>query len=129
MKEEVKYSLNKFKDALAKLNEGIAIAKDELGKDGVLQRFEFTFELFWKCLKVFLENEGIQCSTPKECLKSAFKIGIIKDEEIFLDMLEDRNKTSHTYNKLESEKIFKRVRTKYATKLEGIKQILEKKIV
>lgn len=120
MKEEVRYVLSKFNDAFSRLKEGALQAKDDLGKDGVIQRFEFTFELLWKSLKVFLEYEGIECRTPRECLKSAFRIGIIEDEEAFLDMLEDRNKTSHIYDKEESEKIFQRIRNDYIPRIEKI---------
>lgn len=123
MKEEVKYVLGKFNDAFSRLKEGALQAKDDLGKDGVIQRFEFTFELLWKSLKVFLEYEGIECRTPRECLKSAFRIDIIEAEEVFLDMLEDRNKTSHIYDKEESEKIFQRIKNDY---LPQIGKVLDK---
>lgn len=123
MKKEVKYAINKFEDALNKLKQGIRQAKDELEKDGVIQRFEFTFELLWKTLKIFLSYEGIECKTPRGCLKEAFRIGIIEDEEKFLDMLEDRNRTSHIYNKETSEEIFERIKTEY---IPCIKEVLDK---
>ena len=103
--------------------EGISQAQDELDKDGVIQRFEFTFELLWKALKIVLEGEGIECLTPKDCLKSAFRIGLVEDEQVVLDMLEDRNKTSHIYAKQESEEIFKKIKEKYSL---SIKTILDK---
>jgi len=71
MKEEVKLSASKLKDAFTKLREGASAVKDELDRDGVIQRFEFTFELLWKTLKIFLGEEGIECRSPKECLRSA----------------------------------------------------------
>ena len=123
MKEEVKYAVDKFEDAFNKLKQGIIQAKDELDKDGVIQRFEFTFELLWKTLKIFLANEGIECKTPRGCLRQAFRIGLIEDEEKFLDMLEDRNKTSHIYNKETSEKIFERIKTEY---IPCLKEVLDK---
>lgn len=70
----------KFKEAAARLREGIRQAKDELEKDGVIQRFEFMFELFWKALKIYFENEGIPCKTPRECLKAVFRYEVILDE-------------------------------------------------
>jgi len=51
MKNELKYSFEKLKEALRRLNEGLKKAKDQLDRDGVIQRFEFTFELLWKTLK------------------------------------------------------------------------------
>ncbi|PIU64922.1 MAG: hypothetical protein COS84_07635 [Armatimonadetes bacterium CG07_land_8_20_14_0_80_40_9] len=55
-----------------------------------------------------------------KCLKSAFRIGLIENEEVFLDMLEDRNKTSHIYDKVESEKIFQRIKNTHLLHLEKI---------
>ena len=89
MKDVLEYSIKKLKDAYKKLDEGIKQAKDELDKDGVIQRFEFTFELLWKALKIYLEYQGIIVRTPRESFMEAFRINIINDEKIFLDMLEE----------------------------------------
>ena len=123
MKEEVKYAIDKFEDAFNKLKQGVIQAKDELEKDGVIQRFEFTFELLWKTLKIFLSYEGIECKTPRGCLREAFRIDLIEDEEKFLDMLEDRNRTSHIYNKETSEEIFERIKVEY---ISCMKEVLDK---
>ncbi|MBL7131312.1 MAG: nucleotidyltransferase substrate binding protein [Candidatus Omnitrophica bacterium] len=122
MKEEINYAFSNLENAFIKLKEGIDKAKDELEKDGVIQRFEFTFELFWKALKIFLQNSGIDTKTPKESLKEAFKIGWLKEEKTFLDMLEDRNKTAHIYDKATSEEIFKRIKNNY---IQVIAEVLE----
>lgn len=119
MKEELEYSLSKLENAFIKLKEGVAKAEDELDKDGVIQRFEFTFELFWKALKIFLGSKGIEAKTPKDSLKEAFKIGWLKEEKVFLDMLEDRNKTSHIYDKETSEEIFVRIKNNYLDAIKG----------
>ncbi|PIU64923.1 MAG: hypothetical protein COS84_07640 [Armatimonadetes bacterium CG07_land_8_20_14_0_80_40_9] len=66
MKKEIEYALDKLGDAFSRLKEGALQAKDELDKDGVIQRFEFTFEQFWKSLRIFLEDEGLECRTPKD---------------------------------------------------------------
>lgn len=120
MKNEIDYSLRKLKDALDRLQEGIAEASSELNKDGVIQRFEFAFELLWKSIKTVMEDKGVDCKTPKDCLKAAFRIGLIEDEEGFLDMLEDRNKTSHIYDKEESEKIFRRIKDVYLDSMKAL---------
>jgi nucleotidyltransferase substrate binding protein (TIGR01987 family) len=127
MKEEIKVSLDKFSGALERLKEGAKSAKDDLEKDGVIQRFEFTVELLWKTLKIILGHEGIICNTPRECLKSAFRIGLIKDDEEFLNMLEDRNRTSHIYSKEESEEIFYRIKENYLQILDDVYLVLSNK--
>ncbi len=120
MKEEIDYALSKLESALVKLKEGVCSAGDELEKDGVIQRFEFTFELLWKTLRLFLRNSGIDTKTPKESLKEAFRIEWIKEEKTFLDMLEDRNKTSHIYDKETSEEIFERIKDNYTQVIEEV---------
>lgn len=120
MNEELKVAILKFSNAVVSLKEGTALAKNDLEKDGVIQRFEFTIELFWKTVKIYLQEQGIVTKTPKESLKSAFSIGLLKDEETMLNMLEDRNKTSHLYNKEVSEKIFQRIKNQYLPTIESV---------
>ncbi len=131
MKDELKYSIEKFNKALSRLAIGIKKAKDQLDNDGVIQRFEFTFELLWKTLRLFLLSEGIITKSPKEALKESFRFGLIEDEEIFLDMLDDRNQTSHIYSEDVSKEIVLRIKKFYLSKLlelsKGISKASEKK--
>ncbi len=114
MKKEVEYSIQKLESALSRLNNGIQQVKDELDKDGVIQRFEFTFEILWKTIKIYLGDKGIICQSPKDCLQQAFKYGLIKKELTYLKMLEDRNKTSHIYDQSTSEQIYENIKKEYA---------------
>ena len=129
MEDVLEYSLNKLKNANQKLKEGIEQAKDELDKDGVIQRFEFTFELLWKALKIYLEYQGIIVKTPRDSFVEAFRIDLISDEKIFLDMLEDRNNTSHIYDKETSEKIFNRIKKNYQTEIAKVIELLNKSLI
>ena len=129
MEDVLEYSLNKLKNANQKLKEGIEQAKDELDKDGVIQRFEFTFELLWKALKIYLEYQGIIIKTPRDSFVEAFRIDLISDEKIFLDMLEDRNNTSHIYDKETSEKIFNRIKKNYQTEIAKVIELLNKSLI
>ena len=128
MKDELKYSIEKFNKALSRLNIGIKKAKDQLDNDGVIQRFEFTFELLWKTLRLFLLSEGIITKSPKEALKESFHFGLFKDEEIFLDMLNDRNQTSHIYSEDVSKEIVRRIKKFYISKLTELSDELGKTI-
>jgi nucleotidyltransferase substrate binding protein (TIGR01987 family) len=110
---ENKYAWEKLEKAWEKLRDGARNAKDELEQDGVIQRFEFTFELFWKTLKIFLSREGFETRTPKDSLKEAFRLGWVESEATCLTMLEDRNKTSHIYEKSMAQEILGRIKTDY----------------
>ena len=68
-------------------------------RDGMIQRFEFTFELSWKAAKEYLLDQGVanELNFPKQVLKSAYGNQMINDESVWLDMLESRNRTSHIY--------------------------------
>lgn len=126
MKDELNYSIEKFNKALSKLSTGIKKAKDQLDNDGVIQRFEFTFVLLWKTLRLFLLAEGITTKSPKEALKESFRFGLIKDEEVFLDMLEDRNQTSHIYSEEITREIVRRIKKSYLSKLTELSKEIRK---
>ena len=125
MNEELNYALKKFKDATAKLEEGVQKAEGELERDGVIQRFEFSFELFWKTVKIFLKDKGINATTPKETLREAFRLEWIVDENQVLNMLEDRNKTTHIYDKATAQEIFDRIRNAYLGIMKDLVEKLE----
>ena len=120
MNEEINFALIKLKNAFFSLSEGVEKAVDELDKDGVIQRFEFTIELLWKALRIILKYENIEVNSPRDSFKEGFRLGIINDEKTFLSMLEDRNLTSHIYDQDTSETIFKRIKEKYIPVLENI---------
>lgn len=65
----------------------------DLAKEGLIHRFEYSFELAWKTMKDYLEAKF-----PREVIKQAFHYGIIEDGDIWMDMLEKRNLIAHTYN-------------------------------
>jgi nucleotidyltransferase substrate binding protein (TIGR01987 family) len=125
MKDVLEYSLKKLIDAHKRLEEGIKQTRDELDRDGVIQRFEFTFELLWKALKIYLEHQGIIVKTPRDSFVEAFRIDLFDDEKIFLDMMEDRNSTSHIYDRETSKKIFNRIKKNYSSEITKIIEQLQ----
>ena len=102
-----------FQRALQRLNEAVKknFSKGSIGVDGVIQRFEFTFELAWKSAQAFLKYQGIEANSPRSVIKeAAFKTRIIQDGADWIDILEDRNKTSHLYDEGEALKIYKKIK-------------------
>lgn len=103
--------LTQFADANKRLQEALETPLTEtLALDGTIQRFEFTFELAWKTLKAFLEDQGIICRSPKACFKEAFKMGWIEDEESWISLLQARNMTSHVYSEGMAVEIYESIK-------------------
>lgn len=113
-----------YKKALAALNNAILdFDKTELlsVRDGTIQRFEFTTELAWKTVREYLLNEGMtDINTPKSVMKEAFAAGVIDDEQGWLQILNDRNGTSHIYDESQADAIFDRIRSKHITLFEKL---------
>lgn len=88
--------------ALAKFHELASREQlTEIERDALIQRFEFTFELVWKCAKEYLyTQEEIDAASPKKVIRSCREVGILSDDETeqALKMADDRNLTTHTYD-------------------------------
>ena len=80
----------------------------------------------WKCLKEYLREKGIECSTPLRCFKEAFKAGIIDEEyeEIFLEIIEKRNQIVHIYDSEQARYIYEFIKNNSV--LSAIKNVYEK---
>ena len=79
-------------------------------RDATIQRFAFAIELFWRMLKKILLHEKIESTTPRDTLSKAYQYKLINDEEIWLNMLDDRNNTSHAYKEEEAKVIFEHIK-------------------
>lgn len=114
--------LEDYKNALNSLQEGLIESPSDLEIDGVLQRFEFTFELSWKCMKDYLEREGIisNLGSPREIINLAFKHNLIDDGENWINMMLDRNQLSHLYDNQASREIYLKIKTTYIKLMEDL---------
>lgn len=101
-----------FNHALERLNQAVKedTSKGDIVIDGTIQRFEFTFELAWKLSRAILGFRGIEVESPRSAIKEAFKAKMIKDGDGWIDMLEDRNKTSHIYDEKQSLEIYHKIK-------------------
>ena len=78
---------------------------NDMDRAAVIQAFEFTFETFWKAFKKIVEQEGEAAPFPRSAIAGAFQLGIISNETTWLDMIRDRNQTSHVYNEAISKRL------------------------
>ena len=121
-----------FKLALANINEtNDCIQQNGLNKIytmALIQAFEIVFELAWKTMKDYLEYEGIKTDTPRQTIKTAFLRNLIPDGQIWIDMMEARNKTSHTYNESLAKSLTNEITDKFLPALNNLETIFAGKL-
>ena len=88
---------------------------NQLEREGVVQRFEYCFELAWKTVKDFMEYSGVVFSTvtPRQVLKDAFAAKVLSDGQVWIDMLDHRNLLSHTYSRNSFEVAVNAIHARY----------------
>jgi nucleotidyltransferase substrate binding protein (TIGR01987 family) len=99
-----------FERATTRLEEALALPKDDIVRDSAIQRFEISFELCWKFLKVYLEEEhNVVCTSPRACFRAAFKSGVVANDPFWIDLTVLRNYTVHTYNEELADYVYTRL--------------------
>ncbi|KKS32248.1 MAG: Nucleotidyltransferase substrate binding protein, HI0074 family [Candidatus Amesbacteria bacterium GW2011_GWA2_42_12] len=102
--EEVK---SQFEQALIRLEEALAQPKNDFMRDSCIQRFEFTLDLAWKTVQIYLKDvHGIDCNSPKTCFREAFRVDLIEYDDFWIEMVDKRNETVHTYVQELAEKVY-----------------------
>lgn len=91
-------------------------------RDGVIQRFEFTFELAWKSLKEYMQDQGSTSPLqfPKQVLREAYAAELISDDGLWLKMLDSRNMTSHIYDDHQASVVMSDVQNYYYSALQAL---------
>lgn len=117
-----------YRKALAKLAQAVRVvgtANDdsnlkssddlqEMIREGLIHRFEYTHQLAWNVMKDYAEYQGaIELGGSRDATREAFKMGIITNAEVWMDMIKSRNESSHTYNEATAEEIYRKVVNAY----------------
>jgi len=112
---EAKLQLENLENATERLKAALEYdpLKLDIALDAVIQRFEFTFEMAWKSVKLAAKAVGYDCKSPKGCLKLAYRMGWIEDEERWLELLEARNLTAHTYDQGTAMDVYETVKENF----------------
>lgn len=88
-----------YNRALDRLHEVVALDETDIIRDSMIQRFEFTYELAWKCMFYWLREQGESVlEMQRPILQAAFRCELIVDPKVWEDIKEQRDETSHTYN-------------------------------
>ena len=121
--------LSNFSKALAQLDEAMELMQlrqlSRLEKQGVIQAFEYSYELAWNTLKDFLLWQGIEgIIGSRDTIREAFSQGLIEEGQGWMNMLADRNRTSHTYNEETAEAILSNISQQHHILLKALERVL-----
>lgn len=95
-----------FEKSIKRLDEVLKLKKTKIIRDSAIKRFELCFDLAWKSSKVYAKSKGVECYSPKDCFKEAFQLKLIDYDEKWLDMVDNRNLTTHLYEEKQADKVF-----------------------
>ncbi|MBC9784112.1 nucleotidyltransferase substrate binding protein [Heliobacterium chlorum] len=128
--QKVKEKLDTYRKAISRLED---ILNEEISNDyiydAVIRRFEFTYEVAWKLMKLTLEYKGIvEARSPRDVFREAFAVGIIKNGDVWFKMLTDRNLTSHTYDQETAIAIYHRIKDDYFETLNLLIEQIERSL-
>jgi nucleotidyltransferase substrate binding protein (TIGR01987 family) len=113
-RERFQKSLDNLGKALMALRRSIeAPVTEPRDLSGIIKDFEIVYELSWKTLQKFLEDQGHSSGTAREAIKVAYQRGVTSDEETWLEILNDRNLTVHTYNEKLAADMVERIKDRY----------------
>ncbi|STO55228.1 nucleotidyltransferase substrate binding protein [Canicola haemoglobinophilus] len=132
MQQDIRWKqrFDKYKQALHQLESAVleyANTEIDIIKEGIIQRFEFTHELAWKVMQDYLKAQGeVDVFGSKIATRLAFNRELINQGEIWLDMIETRNITVHTYDEKILNEQFHKVVNNYLPLFLQFQQRLEK---
>jgi nucleotidyltransferase substrate binding protein (TIGR01987 family) len=102
---------------------------DEIIKDGLIQRFEYTHELAWNVMKYYAEYQGnSEIGGSRDATREAFQLQLISNGQIWMDMINSRNKSSHTYNEATANEIYSKIISEYFPEFLKFKVMMDAKM-
>ncbi len=102
---------------------------DIVQKAGIIQFFEMSFELAWNMMKDYLEEQGfVDVKSPRSALKKAFELNILENGHDWMDLLQDRNLTVHTYDEQKATDLEQLIQNKYFPLLKALQSSFKQKV-
>ena len=115
LSQAVEYIKHNFRDENKPIDTSdTGYVLDEMIKDGLIHRFEYTHELAWNVMKDYASFQGnTNVGGSRDATREAFQLKIVSDGKIWMDMIGSRNKTSHTYNEETADEIYSKIMNEY----------------
>jgi nucleotidyltransferase substrate binding protein (TIGR01987 family) len=125
-----KQRFQQFRKAFVLLQQAIGIDEPSVvERAGLIQFFEMAFELGWKLLKDYQEAEGYTIASPRDAIKQAYQAGLVLAGHDWIDALEDRNLTTHTYNEQTAVEVEQKIRHTYYPLLLDLQRSFAERVV
>ena len=102
-------SFRDLESVVDRLAESLALPVDGIVRDSAILRFELACEAAWKCVQAFLREEGLDAASPRQAFAGAFRLGWIRDEVVWKEILEDRNLAVHVYREELADALYQRL--------------------
>ena len=137
-----------FRKALKKLSDAVLYIKNEIDekeieiqndkdskdvlneivKEGLIQRIEYTFELAWNVMKDYALYQGnSELTGSRDAIRYAFSTNLINDGNMWMDMMKSRIMTSHTYNEETTNDIYLKIVNEYYDVFQDFEKVMEEK--
>lgn len=97
----------------------------EVMKAGIIKMYEFTWELSWKTLKEFIEDQNIEfLPSPRQTIKEAYQLNLLENDETWMSILDDRNVMNHTYDQMKADVLVPKIINEYFDSFKVLKEKL-----
>lgn len=125
MDEKIKNKLINYNKTLKILNDNVSNDNlSEIEKMGIVQAFELLIDQAWKILKRYLFVEGIDTKSPKSVIRECFSLQILDKPEIWIEMINRRNETSHSYDESIVDEIIRSIRNDYIHQFNLLEEVI-----
>ena len=129
LKQAIEYIKQNYIDDEPIENEEVEFVLDEIIKEGLIQRFEYTHELAWNVMKDYAEYQGnSNVGGSRDASREAFQLNLVTNGQVWMDMISSRNNSSHTYNEATANEIYVKILNEYYPEFIEFKKNMEKKI-
>ncbi len=130
LKQSIDYLRHDFvakKDVVSKTEDKVVL--NEMLKEGLIQRFEYTHELAWNVMKDYAEYQGnSNVGGSRDASREAFQLQLIANGHVWMDMISSRTKTSHTYNEATANAIYEKIINEYYSAFLAFENTMKTKI-